>query len=183
MMLKPFLVGTAIAVAIGCREQDAHKKVFQAPASLQLGLGKVYEGYLIVQGGLASGNPVLSQNALSMMHGSLHEISTDGLDSSGKAYWDSGDGRIMEVLHNPDLATGGLPAVRKAIMQFSPLLLDRMESFGIMAQDPMFLFQCPEAGADTGAIWFQRDRKASNPYQGDSLRACGVVVREIGIPR
>jgi hypothetical protein len=117
------------------------------------------------------------------MHAGLHEISTDGLDSSGKTYWDSGNVRIMEILHSPDLMTGGLPAVRKAFMQFSPLLLDRMERFGIMARDPIFLFRCPETGADTGAIWFQRDRKASNPYWGDSLRACGVVVREVGISR
>jgi hypothetical protein len=168
-----------LGLALGCSPEEQPKPVFQTPENFKLGLGRVYEGYLIVLSGLTAGNVVVAINSLSAMHGKLHEVPSEGLDSAAKADWDSGNVRIMEILHHPSLMNGGLPEVGKAIMDFSPLLLDRMERFGIRPQSPVYLFSCPRARDSGEALWLQREAAIRNPYLGDSLRTCGNKVREV----
>lgn len=179
MQIRYFYWIAYLGLLSDCAPKEASKQVFESPEAFKVGLGKVYESYSIVHAGLSTDNLVLSQNALSALHGRLHEIQIEGLDSSGKAFWDSGTTRIMTILHHPGLMGGGLPEVRNAVMDVTPLLLDWLERFGFRAQDPVFLYQCPKARDGQTVIWLQKGQVTLNPYLGDSLRTSGTLMREV----
>ena len=114
------------------------------------------------------------------MHGTLHIIQTDGLDSSGKAYWAALDASFMEVLH-PMAASKTISEMRNHLIDFSPLILDALENFGAASKNRAYLFHCPMARDNQGADWLQGDSSLLNPYFGKDMPKCGRFVKEIGL--
>lgn len=154
----------------------AHK--FAAPDSFKVGLGKVFEGYERMESALAHDDFPKAKEAFHSMHGLLHVVQTDGLDSSGKAYWDSLDASIMEILH-PMAAAQDIAGMRDHFGEFSAQIIDALEKFGAISQLRAFQFHCPMAKDNQGADWLQRDTIMLNPYFGNSMLKCGNLVEEI----
>ena len=164
--------------APGKAEADFAKPEFTAPDAFKVGLGKVYSGYLQIESSLAHDDFQQAKEAFQTMHTVLHVVSEEGLDTTATANWDSLDARLMKVLHpmsgSPDIAT-----MRTHLADFTPLMLEAIEDFGIIGSDPVYLFHCPMARNNAGADWLQRDRKLENPFYGKSMLQCGSVVREV----
>lgn len=159
-----------------CEEEKPAPRVFAAPPQFQEGLVRVLDKYAIVRKGLAANEAVLSANALSSMHGELHALPVDGLDSAGKAWYDSVDAAMMSVLHDEAMNAGGLPALRRAFAGFSPLLGSMLKAYGVTEKLPVFLFRCPGEG---GGAWLQADADLAGPYPDSSGRPCGELVERL----
>jgi Cu(I)/Ag(I) efflux system membrane fusion protein len=103
----------------------------------------------------------------------------DSLDAAAKAYWDSADARIMEALH-PLASAESLGQVRTHFMDFSGVMLEIIEKFGVAGDGPIYQFHCPMANDNKGADWLQKRRELENPYFGKSMPKCGNLVRTLG---
>jgi membrane fusion protein, copper/silver efflux system len=192
MIVKPLLLIAGVLL-LACQEKAGTYRaaaasagadtapsgpVFPAPDSFQAGLGKVYAGYVDIQAALAADDFQAAQAAFSAMHGTLHIIQTDGLDSSAKAYWDTSTTRIMEVLH-PMATSGNIDTMRLHFMDFTPALLDAIDKFGVSSTAGIYLFHCPMARKNQGAEWLQKDSLIANPYFGKSMLKCGNLIRKV----
>jgi hypothetical protein len=164
---------------LACREKPRPHPAFSAPPAFKEGLVRIFEKYAIVRQALADSQSVLASNGLSAMHGELHALSVDGLDSAAKAYFDSVDMSVMSVLHDTALAYGRLPAVRTAFIDFTPLLADFLIAYGVTSEVPVFLFHCGEERNGRGADWLQSSEAEAGPYRNRAGGPCGDLVRRL----
>ncbi len=151
---------------------------YAVPDSFKVGIGKVYEGYLNVQQALAADDFPKAKDAFSSMHGILHMLPEDGLDSLAKSGWDSSSSKFMTVLH-PMASSKDIAEMRFYLKGYSLLLIDAIEKFGMQGTQGAYLFHCPMADSGKGADWLQKDKIKANPYQGKAMLDCGDLVREI----
>jgi len=176
--MKTLFTAALISLIFGCREQARPLAPFAAPEAFKAGLVRVLDKYAIVQGGLVTGNQTLAKNALSAMHGELHALSSDGMDSAAKAYFDSTDMGIMGVLHDTAFANGDIEVARRLFREFTPYLSDLLVRFGVTGEIPVYAFRCAEAGS---AEWLQKDSSMfANPYPADSAQGCAGAKRRLG---
>ncbi|MEO6097401.1 MAG: DUF3347 domain-containing protein [Fibrobacteria bacterium] len=154
------------------------KHVFAATDSFKTGLGGVYEGYAKIESALAHDDFAGAQAAFGSMHGILHMIQTDGMDSAATAYWDTLDASFMKVLH-PMASSPDITGMREYFADFSPLVLDALEKFGAVTAVKAYLFHCPMARNNQGADWLQPDTSILNPYYGKTMAECGSYIREV----
>ena len=151
---------------------------FAVPDTFKAALGKVFEGYVGMQGALAQDDLTQAKEAFNSMHAVLHMMPTDSLDPAAKAYWDSADARIMEALH-PISSTEALDSARVHFAEFSAVMADLIAKFGIAGDHPIYQFHCPMARENQGSDWLQKDKEAANPYFGKSMLKCGNIVRTL----
>ena len=170
----------ACLILFGCGIESRHGEKFASPDSFRASLSKVFDEYVIVEKALADSQVVLALNAGSTMHARLHEVSTDGLDSAGKAYWDTTTNRIMAVLHQPSATAEDLQAARKTFAAYSPILADAFMAFELNSRVQILVLNCPKAMGGQGAMWMQRDANASNPYLGRADNSCAVRLDQAG---
>lgn len=171
------------AAKMEAQSQDvarSEKPEFAAPDSFKAGIGKVYAGYLQIESALAQDDFPGAKSAFETMHVALHTLPKDGLDSLARIQWDSLDGRMMMVLH-PMAASKDIGAMRNNLGDFTPLMLDAIEKFGVAGSDPVFLFHCPMAKNGQGADWLQKDNSVRNPFYGKAMPQCGSLKKEVRI--
>lgn len=157
--------------------QEVHPE-YVTPDSFQIGIGKVYAGYLQIESSLAHDDFAKAKEAFEGMHLVLHTLPMDGLDTTAKAHWDSLDGRLMQVLH-PMSTSKDIAEMRNHLADFTPLMLEAIEKFGTQGGDAVYLFHCPMARNNEGADWLQRDRTMENPFYGKSMLQCGSLVESV----
>ena len=194
--MKPFFLALALAAATlpfsACQDKEPQSKAQPAPAeagkttvltpaypvpdTFKAALGKVLDGYSRLQGALAQDDVQGAKEALSSMHGVLHAMPEDALDSTAASQWDSTEARIMAILH-PMSTADSLGAVRIHFMDFSRELLDAIGKFGVAGKEPLYHFHCPMARDNKGADWVQKDSLLANPYYGSSMLKCGELVK------
>jgi Cu(I)/Ag(I) efflux system membrane fusion protein len=154
------------------------KPEFTVPDSFKLAFGKVYDGYLAIESALAIDDFQKAKAAFGPMHGVLHTLPTETLDTAAKAAWDSLDARLMKVLH-PMAASQDIATMRNHLADFTPLMLEAIEKFGILGDKGVYLFHCPMARNNEGADWLQGNAKMENPFYGKSMSGCGSLVETI----
>jgi hypothetical protein len=176
--MKSLFTAALVSLILGCREQSRPPAPFAAPEAFKATLVRVLDKYVIVQGGLVTGNQTLAKNALSAMHGELHALSADGLDSAAKAYFDSTDMGIMGVLHDTAFANGDIEVARRLFREFTPYLSDLLIRFGVTEELPVYVLRCAEAGSGE---WLQKDSSVTaSPYPGASGPGCTAAARRLG---
>ena len=156
------------------------KFAFVASDSFKVVLGKVYEGYVEIESALAHDDFEKAKEAFNGMHAILHMVPTDGLDSSGKAYWNSLNDSIMSVLH-PMAGAENIAAMRNYLVDFTPMVISALEKFGAHSKLDAYVFHCPMVRKNQGANWIQGDSVLLNPYYGKSMATCGSMVRKIDL--
>jgi Cu(I)/Ag(I) efflux system membrane fusion protein len=166
------------APASDASSQAKPDPAFAAPDTFQAALGKVFEGYVGMQGALARDDLSQAKEVFNSMHAVLHMMPTDGLTPDAKAYWDSADARIMESLH-PLASEESLDSARVHFADFSAVMADLIAKFGIAGDQPIYQFHCPMARENQGSLWLQKDKEVANPYFGKSMLKCGNLVRTL----
>ncbi len=166
--------------ALPPRESVAPKPTFAVSDSFRIGLGKVYAGYLDIAGALAQDDFPKAMEAYQAMHGALHMLPKGGMDTTASVYWDTLDVKIMRVLH-PMAASENIEAMRDHFIDFTPLVLEGIEKFGVLNANPAFLYHCPMARKGQGADWLQKDSVLRNPYFGKHMSGCGTLVKKVDI--
>jgi Cu(I)/Ag(I) efflux system membrane fusion protein len=161
-------------------EEQVLKPQFPATDSFKVGIGKVYSGYLRIENALAHDDFRNAEAAFEPMHMALHTLSKEGMDSVSIAQWDSLDGRLMKVLH-PMSSSKDIAAMRDHLADFTPLMLEAIDEFGLIGPDKVFLFHCPMARNNEGADWMQKDKALENPFYGKAMPHCGSLVEEVKI--
>ena len=146
----------------------------KAPAPIELGLGKVYEGYLNIQQALANDDFQKAKNASASLVDTVKAVPTKGLDKSAKSHWDSSSAGINKSLKAMTDAKD-IKSLRSQFMGFTPLIVNAMETFGMKSGSPAYLMHCPMANGN----WLQKDKTVANPFYGKSMSQCGSVVREV----
>lgn len=165
----------------GASPQSASPEpVAGVPDSFQVGIGKVYDGYLQIESALAHDDFEKAKAAFQSMHAVLHMLPKDALDSAKRADWESLDASFMEVLH-PMAASKDIAEMRNHLAEFTPLVVAALEKFGARASNHAYLFHCPMARDNAGADWLQPDTSRLNPYYGKSMPKCGNFVKEIKV--
>ena len=159
---------------------EKQQPTFVASDSFKVGLGNVYNGYLKVESALAKDDFILAKEEFQSMHGILHMLQSDGLDTLGKVYWDSLDGAFMQVLH-PMATSENIAIMRNHLIDFTPLVVKAIEKFGATTSEKAYLFHCPMARNNKGADWIQSDTTKLNPYFGKTMLNCGDFKREISL--
>jgi Cu(I)/Ag(I) efflux system membrane fusion protein len=154
------------------------KPDYAVPDSFKVALGKVYAGYLQIEGALAHDDFAKAKSEFGSMHAVLHTLPVNGLDSTAKAQWTSLDERLMEVLH-PMAASKDIGEMRNHLADFTPLMLEAIEKFGILGDKGVYHFHCPMARNNAGADWLQGDPEMENPFYGKSMSGCGSLVETI----
>ncbi len=187
------LILAIILVTISCKEKSElpqpalakqkleaipSSRTYTVPDSFKIGIGNIVSGYLKVQKSLAADDFPKAAEEFSLMHGILHTLPEDALDSSAKAGWDSISMGFMKVLH-PMAASENIAVMRNHFAEFTPLLVNMIEKIGMMGVDSTNLFHCPMAKDNKGADWLQRGKVKANPYQGKAMPDCGEFVKEI----
>lgn len=198
MRATPFLFAGCLLALIACKEkaspetgavgkpETAAEKTPPAglapelavPDTFQAALGKVYEGYTLIQTALAQDDLAQAKAAFSSMHAVLHMMPKDGMDAAAMARWDSTDARIMAVLH-PMASAESIDSVRAHFMDFSAIMVEAIQTFGLGGDAPVYQFHCPMADNNQGADWLQKDKQLQNPYFGKAMPACGNLVKTI----
>ncbi len=159
-------------------EAAPSKPEFATPDSFKVGLGKVYGGYLQIGTALAHDDFQKAKDAFQSMHAVLHILPIEGMDMAASANWDSLDGRLMKVLH-PMSASPDISTMRTHFADFTPLMLEAIENFGLVGPDPVYLYHCPMARNNEGADWLQGDKKLLNPFYGGTMPKCGNLVEAV----
>lgn len=149
---------------------------YSVPDTFKAALGQVLDGYAGIQAALARDDLPTAKEAFSSMHGVLHAMPEEGLDSAAAARWDSTEARIMAILH-PMASADSLGAARLHFMDFSQVLLEAIGNFGVSGKEPLYHFHCPMARDNRGADWLQKDSLLANPYYGNSMLKCGELVK------
>lgn len=152
------------------------KPTIAVPDTFKVALGKVFDGYIRIQSALALDDLPKAKEEFSSMHAKLHVIPKKGLDSAAKAEWDSTDARFMAALH-PMGSAETLEAFRENFPDFTIVLTEAIEKFGIAGNESIYQFHCPMAENGQGADWLQKDSVMANPYYGSSMLKCGELVR------
>lgn len=193
MKTIPLLLGLTTALLSACKEKPVPeskpvipagvevsasqpKPAFTAPDTFKAALGKVIDGYSSVQKALAKDDAAQAGTAFASMHTVLHQMPKEGLDPSARAYWDSTESRIMAILHRMAPA-GAIESIRDSFYDFSLVMVDVMDGFGMAGESPVYQFHCPMAKDNKGADWLQKDSILANPYFGKSMETCGQRVR------
>lgn len=192
--MKPFLAWLAGALLLfsACQKKETRPEAqaepsdagkvtvltpaYPVPDTFKAALGKVLDGYARIHAALSRDDMPGAKEAFSSMHGVLHMMPEEGLDSAAAARWDSTEARIMAVLH-PMASADSLAAVRRHFMDFSLVLLDAIGDFGVAGKEPLYHFHCPMARDNRGADWVQKDSLLANPYYGSSMPGCGELVK------
>ncbi len=177
---------SALLFFISCNDKKSISKepapliqnTFATPDSFKAGIGKIYEGYLNVQTDLANDDFKTAIDAFSSMHGLIHMLPEEGLDSLTKTAWDSLSSQFMVVLH-PMATSKDIAEMRFHLKGFSPLLAKAIDQFGMQTTSPAYLFNCPMADSGKGGLWLQKDKVKANPYFGKAMLDCGDFVREV----
>ncbi len=146
----------------------------KAPAPIESGLGKVYDGYLKIQQALADDDFQKAKTASASLVDTVKAVPTKGLDKNAKSHWDSSSVGISKSLKAMADAKD-IKALRKEFKGLTPLVVSAVESFGMKSGSSAYLIHCPMANAD----WVQKDKKTMNPYYGKEMQECGEVVREV----
>jgi hypothetical protein len=170
----------AVLPLFACHASPPPHPSFDAPAAFKEGLVNVLNKYEVVQNALADSQAVLSNNALSIMHGELHSLQVQGLDSAARNYLDTVHSKIMVVLHDTSLARGAsIPAVRRAFRDFTPLFSDLLIAYGVTQELPVYLFTCKEEKGGKAADWLQILETPKSPYLDAAGRPCGKKIRRL----
>lgn len=148
------------------------------PSAFKAGIGKVLAGYLPVQQALAQDSFAKAKDAFMVMHGLLHTVPVDSLDSLTVKAWNDSNELMMEILH-PMASSEDMASFREGFSQFSDHLTGLIDAFGEGGVDSLFQIHCPMAFENKGANWLQQGRAIDNPYFGKAMRTCGEVLRKI----
>lgn len=175
---QPKAAGNSGNASTPIKMVEKQQPPFVASDSFKVGLGNVYNGYLKVESALAKDDFILAKEEFQSMHGILHMLQSDGLDTLGKVYWDSLDGAFMQVLH-PMAASENISVMRDHLIDFTPLVVNAIEKFGAITSEKVFVFHCPMARNNKGADWMQSDTTKLNPYFGKAMPNCGEYRREL----
>lgn len=183
------LAGAALAV-LACNEKPAPRNQSEIPVakaglaakpaisvsdSFKTALGNVFAGYDKIRTSLAQDDLAGAKAAFSSMHAILHMMPKEGLDSSGTAYWEKTDPKIMDVLH-PMATAATLEETRGYFMEFTSILSEAIDTLGISGTVPILRFHCPMAKEGKGADWLQKDSVPANPYFGKAMSTCGSKI-------
>lgn len=190
MKYLPSIIAASALALLACKEkaapksepaktpvESAAKPAIAAPDTFKAALGRVYDGYIGIQEALAQDDFGKAKEAFSSMHGLLHMMPKEGLDSMARTAWDSSDARMMASLH-PMASSKDIEDFRTHFAGFSDAMADAVEKFGTDGAVPIYQMHCPMAKGNQGADWLQKDKEVSNPYFGGSMLKCGELVRE-----
>ena len=185
--LNILLIASAIAVAKPQSAKEAAPATTQAghlsksdpaaSAHFQIGIGKLYEGYLNIQQALAKDDFKESKTGALSLFGLLKAVPATGLDKSTKSRWDSSAVSMIQVQHFMT-ASKDIAEMRKHFSELTPLLAGALEKYGAKTNGPVYLFHCPMHGPH-GSDWMQKSKITANPFFGQSMPECGSLVREV----
>ena len=75
-----------------------------------------------------------------------------------------------------------IEAARQAFSLYSQQMAALVERFGPGEGEALYLFKCPMAFDNRGAVWLQDHREVRNPYFGKVMPGCGEVQEVITAP-
>lgn len=114
------------------------KPIFAATDAFRAGLGDVHEGYQGIRTALVKDDFNGAQQAFNAMHGKLHMLPTDDLRDPALTYWNKRDSELMDILHSM-ASSKDTREMRKYFAEFSPMLKDVFDRFGVRTKGPFSL--------------------------------------------
>ena len=160
-------------------KEDAPSFSTQTPEAFQQQLGKVYEGYLILQTALAGDTLDKAREGLRQTKAALEKVDRTLVEGDAHGLWMKLSADLENALDASEKADS-IESIRKALSPLSETLWSAVKSFGVLSEQPVYQAHCPMAFDFQGANWLQSTMEIRNPYFGASMLACGEIVEKLG---
>jgi Cu(I)/Ag(I) efflux system membrane fusion protein len=150
-----------------------------APAAFQQQLQVLTQRYLAVKDALVETDPTAAAGAARAFLEALERIDMSLLEGAAHAYW-------MQQQHALEAHAGRLSQAEKVEEQraqfefLSNAIIETVRAFGTEGA-PLYIQHCPMAFNDKGADWLSLESEIRNPYFGEQMLKCGLVVDSLGM--
>ncbi len=159
-------------------DTQPHIERFAVAAAFQLDLARVWEKYLAVGNALAADDANAAKQHLVMLESAVATVSDEPLDQRAKAVWIKERGDLTKIVASMR-AAADIKSLRE---QFSPLSQEigvLAKTFGFSESGPVYELHCSMAFQNKGAIWYQDNDRAFNPYYGATMPRCADRVERL----
>ncbi len=140
-------------------------------------LDKVVAAYLVLKDALVATNSVDSRQAIVSFNDKLTSVDMNLLKGESHIYWME----QLEALEAHGKLIESADDVEKQRKQFdflSRAMINSLKAFGTNKKT-YYVQHCPMAMDNVGADWISTEDQIRNPYFGDKMMKCGIVVLEI----
>ena len=159
-------------------EQERHVKRIVVAAEFQAELAAVWKAYLAIQQALAADDFQSGRKALAGLKSAAAAIDDSSLTGRARAVWSKERANLAKLIDSLRKAKD----IQSMRAEFSPLSQEigvLAKSFGFGEAGPVYELHCPMAFDGRGAIWYQDNNVARNPYYGSAMLKCADRVQEI----
>jgi Cu(I)/Ag(I) efflux system membrane fusion protein len=159
-------------------DQERVVRRIEVPSEFQSQLAKFWQAYMPIQQALAGDDAAKARQGMTPLRFALAAMDDSQLSDDAKRAWHREHKNLTKIL-------GKLEAVKeiKGLRAEFSLLSDEMSvlvrAFGFGEVGPVFELHCPMAFDNRGAIWFQNNDKALNPYFGATMLRCADRVEQV----
>ena len=153
-------------------------KRFEAPTAFQAQLTLIFQAYQKLQGAFSGDDLELSKQSAGEVREAISKTDMKLLAGEAHQQWMS----QVEPLRSAAVKIGQATSIEKARAAFETLseeLTAAIRSFGLAAEQPVYLLRCPMAFSNRGANWLQGSPEVRNPYFGERMLRCGKVVETL----
>lgn len=146
--------------------------------AFQAELAKLWQVYLPAQQALADDDFGRAQQALTQLASALAAVDESSLTGHAQHIWNQERANLKELMAGAQAAQD----IKAQRSQFKPLSEEigvLAKTFGFGTSLPVYELHCPMAFQGQGAVWYQDNDQAQNPYYGSTMLKCADRVEQI----
>ena len=146
----------------------------ETPLSFKEQLGRLAEAYLPLKDALVGTDPGSAQKRAGEFRQALERVDMTQIGGAAHQYWMA----QLNALRTHADQLAGSEEIEEQRTQFrflSDALVQSLRAFGVAGHD-WYVQHCPMAFDNQGGDWLSAEKTILNPYFGDKMLTCGLVV-------
>ena len=144
------------------------------PEALKEQMHDVVENYIILKDAFVNTDKDQASITASIVLGSLSNVDMTLLEGKAHEYWMEINNALKSHL-NAIVNAQDVEVQRKQFEFVSDMIVNAIKAFGV-STDNYYVQYCPMAFDNKGADWVSKEPSIRNPYFGDKMMKCGLVV-------
>jgi len=146
------------------------------PAQFTAQFNGVWCVYRDMGAALAADDGAAAAKAVGQATGALAQVDMSPLQDQAMAAWMADLPRLKSDFRAASAAGQDLESLRAAFAPLSEDMAAAVKTFGVAPDESVYELHCPMAFGGKGANWLQPDKETHNPYFGQQMPKCGVLV-------
>ena len=149
----------------------------ETPEAFKIQLNEVANAYILLKDALVATDAQAAIPASNKLLTKINKTDMALLKGEAHIYW-------MEQLNTLEAHSKKISASedvedqRKQFGFLSNVLINAIEAFGTQG-DSLYVQHCPMVGGNEGGDWLAKEKEIQNPYFGDKMMRCGMVMKTI----